>query len=130
MKTTKKNAITIKEALNDGKKLLISWKWSISKASDTYGQNLCACYIDGLKVGACVGVGYDMKGVSLDEFINNAFTDELKQLDKNIYGGLNKHQVADGGAGLSCMIKILKGLGFTVNYYFNAKREEQYLIRS
>lgn len=58
----------------------LEFKWTISRGRDTYGYNICSLYLDGRKVAACNGGGYDMKGTSLGNFIARAYADRLRAL--------------------------------------------------
>lgn len=53
-------------------------KWSISKAQDTYGYNICSVINDdnGERF-KCLGGGYDMLGTSLANFIQKEYQAEL-----------------------------------------------------
>ena len=44
---------------------IVRFSWGVSRARDTYGYNICTCYVDGDKVGSCNGGGYDMEGTAL-----------------------------------------------------------------
>lgn len=66
----------------------LEFKWTVSRARDSYGYNICTLYADGRKVGRCNGGGYDMKGTSLGSFIERRYADRLlelktKQMPKN-----------------------------------------------
>lgn len=55
----------------------LDFKWTESKARDTYGYAICTLFVDGVKMGRCNGGGYDMKGTSFAEWIQNKFQDRL-----------------------------------------------------
>lgn len=131
---TKKNenAAIVKEKLEGGSHFSIHWKWGVSRGTYTYGYNICTCYFGGYKVGRCNGGGYDMKGVSLAEFINAAYKEELLALDNADLYGLNRakeYAYVDGACGIDCMIKILKALGFVVEYFYMGNNESMYTIK-
>lgn len=135
-----KNAEIVKELLNSKHGALLNFKWGISRGRDTYGYNICSCYIDGYKVGTCNGGGYDMQGSSVSEFLNNAFSEELlllsKRREEGEFYGLNYYKTEDGNekaytsgsCGLDCMIRIINALGFKTNYKWNKKDGTMYYI--
>ena len=57
-------------------------KWGTSRGRDTYGYTTCALYIDGRKVAACNGGGYDMKGAVFGEWLAATFADRLRRSRK------------------------------------------------
>jgi hypothetical protein len=58
----------------------LEFKWTVSRGRDTYGYNICSLYVDGQKVSACNGGGYDMKGTALGNWIARAYADRLLKL--------------------------------------------------
>ena len=63
----------------------LKYKWTTSKAKDTYGYNICTLLVNGVKKGRCNGGGYDMQGTSLGNWIENEFNkDEANKLKKYI----------------------------------------------
>jgi len=68
------------------KEYTLVFKWSISRARDTYGYNICSLWVDRIKVTSCNGGGYDMQGTVLGNWISGAFETELLTLDKKYYG--------------------------------------------
>jgi hypothetical protein len=68
----------------------LKYKWTTSRARDTYGYNICTLLVDGVKKGRCNGGGYDMQGTSLGNWIENQFKDELLKLN-NEFSGLTFH---------------------------------------
>ena len=48
-------------------------KWATSRARDTYGENVCTLYIDGVKVARCGGGGYDMIDSVLASWLNATY---------------------------------------------------------
>lgn len=58
----------------------LHFKWTISRARDTYGYNVCTLHADGRKVARCNGGGYDMKGTCLGDFIAKHYADRLNAL--------------------------------------------------
>ena len=128
------NALTIKENLLQGSKYVIHWKWGVSSGYATKGWTVCNCYIGAYRVGSTKGGGYDMKGETLDQFINAAFNDELQALDHETYTGLCKssytgNKYADGGTGYDPMIRLLEALGFVVEYYYMGNNDTIYTIK-
>lgn len=80
----------------------LEFKWTVSRARDSYGYNICSLYVDGQKVSACNGGGYDMKGTSLGSWIETAYRDRLlalkpSQMEKlGHYDHEKKARVKDG----------------------------------
>ena len=64
----------------------LEFRWTTSKARDTYGYNICTLYADNVKVARCNGGGYDMKGTCLGNFIASRYHDRLLGLTKKFYG--------------------------------------------
>lgn len=124
------NAKKVKAVIEAGFPVCLGWRWSESRARDTYGYNICTCYIDGIKVGRAIGGGYDMKGSSFDQFLNNAFAEELKELDarEEYYGLRQYHGKVNGACGLSCMLNIFKAMGYDYNFHRNSRCEEEYML--
>ncbi len=131
MKTMKtaneQRAQLVKNRLENNDVLIISWNWSVSKAYETEGYNICTCKIGSWKVGQCKGGGYDMQGDSLGQFLNAAYEKELHTLfyDKGsaLYG-YSKYEgkgYVNGSCGLSSVVEIFKALGFNVVYHYNGK---------
>ena len=71
---------TVKDRYN------LKFKWTVSKAVNTYGYNICSLFVNGQKVSSCNGGGYDMQGTCLGEWIEREFKDELLQLKDKFYG--------------------------------------------
>lgn len=117
---------------------LLSFKWSVSKARNTYGYNICTLKINDKKVCQCDGGGYDMNGTCLGIWMENHFKKELLKLKYNKNGesdfyGLklyNNILYLDGACGFSSMENILKELGYTlkcVEYNINL---QQYILET
>jgi len=66
----------------------LEFKWTVSRGRNTYGYNICSLYVDGRKVSACNGGGYDMKGTALGDFIARRYADRLRKLQptQKFYG--------------------------------------------
>ena len=64
----------------------LHFKWTISKARNSYGYNVCTLYVDTEKVSRCNGGGYDMEGTCLGDWVAMKFEKELLKLDKTFYG--------------------------------------------
>src|SRR3990167_6929422 len=58
----------------------LEFKWTTSRARDSYGYNICTLFVDGRKAAACSGGGYDMKGTSLGSWVARAYADRLLAL--------------------------------------------------
>ena len=65
--------------VKEGNTWVVEWRWSVSRARDSYGYNVCNAYVDGVKVGGCNGGGYDMKGAALAPWLETQvrLTDEF-----------------------------------------------------
>lgn len=68
------------------KEWLLDFKWTVSRGRDTYGYNICSLWVDGRKVSACNGGGYDMEGTSLGIWAARMFRDRLLTLREPFYG--------------------------------------------
>lgn len=128
----------------------LEFQWSTSRGYATYGYTLCSIWVNGTeKVAATCGLGYDLAGVVLGEFIKEYFKEDLKKLDPEVYYGLSfydakkkkkkyrKHYnpgntvYLDGACGFRNMQAVLHALGFTIErtvnktnvsiYQFNAR---------
>ena len=49
----------------------LEFRWTTSRARDSYGYNRCTLYAGRDKVASTCGGGYDMKGTVLGNFILN-----------------------------------------------------------
>lgn len=58
----------------------LEFRWTTSRARDTYGYNVCSLFVNGDRVSRCNGGGYDMKGTALGDFIAKYFADRLCEL--------------------------------------------------
>jgi len=58
----------------------LEFRWTVSRARDTAGYNICTLYVDGSRVARCNGGGYDMKGTVLGDFIAKHYADRLRSL--------------------------------------------------
>ena len=67
-------------------KNVLKFKWTVSRARDTYGYNICTLYVDGTKATRCNGGGYDMEGTCLGDWIAKEFKNELMKLNTEFYG--------------------------------------------
>lgn len=95
----------------DDREYVVKFKWTVSRARDTYGYNICTAYVEGYKVGSCKGGGYDMKGVALADWLK-----QFVKPEHNFYG-LYRYDDGfvrlDGACGLET---LLNGLGFTYRW--------------
>jgi len=64
----------------------LKFKWTLSKARDSYNYNVCTLIVNGEKVSRCNGGGYDMKGTCLGDWVAYQFKDELLKFKKEFYG--------------------------------------------
>ena len=67
-------------------KFNLKYRWTQSKARDTYGYNICTLLVDGERVARCNGGGYDMTGTSLGQWVEGKFRKELLKLKEEFYG--------------------------------------------
>ena len=68
------------------KKYNLKFKWTTSKAQDTYGYNICTLLVDSQKVSRCNGGGYDMKGTCLGDWVAKEFKKDLLKFKQDFYG--------------------------------------------
>ena len=68
------------------KRYNLEFKWTTSRARDSYGYNVCTLYVDNKKVARCNGGGYDMQGTVLGDWIAREFEKDLLQLTEKFYG--------------------------------------------
>lgn len=120
------------------------FKWTTSKARDTYGYNICTLKDSrNNKLASTCGGGYDMKGTCFGDFINTYFYDEIRKLNSADFYGLThygknyKHlrraskygtSHVDGGSGFSSMEKILNKIGFKISFIKESTNEIIYTL--
>ena len=116
---------TVKERYN------LKFKWTVSKAVNTYGYNICSLFVNGQKVSSCNGGGNDMQGTCLGDWMEREVKNEPLQLKEKFYGltfynpnrqssdlptdlPTEKHTtpVIDGACGVNSVEKILKAVGY------------------
>lgn len=56
---------------------VVEFRWGVSRGRDTYGYNICSCYVDGRKVSSCNGGGYDMQGTAFADALCKLYQDRL-----------------------------------------------------
>ena len=91
---------------------LLKFKWTVSRGRDTYGYNICSLFVDGVKVAACNGGGYDMQGTSLGTWLAGAYKDRLLKLKTEFYGLTFHNPTFDAGKaiiGKDCQDRTLGG---------------------
>ncbi len=64
----------------------LKYKWTTSKARDSYGYNRCTLLVNGKKEASTCGGGYDMIGTCLGSWAEKQFSSELLKLKKEFYG--------------------------------------------
>jgi len=69
----------------------LHFKWTISRARDSYGYNIVTLKVNDIKKSACNGGGYDMMGTVLGNYIARTFKDELVKKTKEEFYGLTFH---------------------------------------
>ncbi|MDY5837084.1 MAG: hypothetical protein SPK17_00025 [Treponema sp.] len=130
----------------------LEFKYTISKARDTYGYNICSLWIhtdEGRKkVAMTCGGGYDMQGVCLANFIAEyklfkqglfrlkprdfnglTFYDEKARKSRKQYNPGNKIYI-NGVYGRSSMESILSALGFYLVQIEQTTNMQRYIIKS
>lgn len=125
----------------------LSVKWSVSKAQDTYGYDICTVINnDNGERFKCLGGGYDMLGTSLANFIQKEYQTELMQnsdkayylngypenimsVEKQGFYGMTFNKLTnsitlDGGCGINSIERIINDvLGLTLErvYSYDSK---------
>ncbi len=100
-----------------------SLKWTISRARDTAGYNVCTLYVDGKKVGRASGGNYDMVGTCFGEYIES-FQDRLLRLAEDRGDKLKRQYgthydpdaklvAIDGAVGIRSMERLAEEIGIT-----------------
>ena len=125
-------------------------KWTVSKAQDTYGYNICTVQnADTSEKFKSLGGGYDLLGSSIGKFIESTFQSELLAIkdkayyvfdgkfertskDDALYGftlnvkdGVESVSL-DGACGISSMESILNAMGYTLERVYNLDRKGRY----
>ena len=121
-------------------------KWTVSRATNTYGYNICSLYQNKKKVTFCKGGGYDMKGTCLGDWLKINYEDRLKKLCSSDFYGLKfitvtngKHisqklyspgcKVSlDGSCGWSSMESIAKAIGLEIVQTYSSPQAQTYSI--
>lgn len=106
----------------------LEFKWSVSRGQHTYGHNICSLYVNGKKVSACTGGGYDMQGTVFGDWIEKEFQNEIKKLDPDEYYGMRIYDnkvTIDGACGFSSVESIVKALGYKVRFEQSTSRNRQ-----
>jgi len=114
--------------------MLLSFKWTVSKARDTYGYNIVTLKVNGKKVAQCDGGGYDMTGTCLGNWMEKHFKKELLKFKYNKDGrsdfyGLRLYKgrpYIDGACGFSSVERILKKLGYRLNCFDYKTNHQDY----
>ena len=149
-----------KEFLNENWKLeTLSFKWTTSRARNSYGYNICTLKNSrNEKIASTCGGGYDMKGTALGEMINKYFPNELKKLVANSgsmdtpggFYGLSHYNpkaktskrrflkratsytktYVDGGCGFDSMRRILEKIGYKIEFVKENKNSCTYTLKS
>lgn len=128
------------------------FKWTVSRARDTYGYNVCSLWVDGKKVSSCNGGGYDMNGTCLADWMDTEHPDKLTRLRANYGSGDNgtgfyglvhwnkrtkkrqkrasKHTKTylDGACGFSAMERVLNKLGHSLKCIFSKESAQVYIL--
>ncbi len=64
----------------------LKFKWTTSKARNSYGYNICTLFVNNEKRTRCNGGGYDMQGTCLGNWIARQFEKKLLEFKKDFYG--------------------------------------------
>jgi hypothetical protein len=72
----------------DDQTVVAEERWTISRARDTYGWNVCKLYVNGQVVAGCNGGGYDMVGTVFGTYLERAFSARLVERIKEHHYGL------------------------------------------
>ena len=64
----------------------LKFKWTTSKARDSYGYNVCTLLVNREKKARCNGGGYDMQGTCLGDWIAKEFEKGLLKFKQDFYG--------------------------------------------
>jgi len=64
----------------------LKFKWTTSKARDSYGYNICTLFVNNERRTRCNGGGYDMQGTCLGNWIARQFEKKLLEFKKDFYG--------------------------------------------
>ena len=132
------------------KTIKLAVKWTVSKAQDTYGYNICTVRnLDTAEKFKSMGGGYDLLGSSIGKFIESNFKSELLAIkdkayyifdgklvctsnDGSLYGftliiknGVESVSL-DGACGISSMESILNAMGYTLERVYNLDRKGRY----
>lgn len=108
-------------------------KWTISKAQDSYGYNVCTMRGEGMKA-RCMGGGYDMQGTCLAQLTMQLFpayfdgtiiiTPEQVQQFYGLRVWENGTAHLNGVCGLECVERVLRELiGATVEWEWSRDRK-------
>lgn len=82
-------------------------RYTVSRGRDTYGYNICTLYVNGERVSACNGGGYDMQGTSLGNWIASAYADRLLRLKSADMPAQSHWSYADKPQWLCCDMECL-----------------------
>ena len=64
----------------------LKFKWTTSKARNSYGYNVCTLLVNREKKARCNGGGYDMKGTCFGSWIEKEFKKDLLKFKQDFYG--------------------------------------------
>jgi hypothetical protein len=124
-------------------------KWTVSRARDTYGYNVCTLTDTRGRKVRCDGGGYDMTGTALGDYLGawhqgellaikdkavstyDRITGETVRNDSGLYGlthvtidGLTSYMGINGACGIESVFKIAKAAGIEIqaNYQRSGRR--------
>jgi hypothetical protein len=83
------NTMTVEP--NEMDQFSLRFQWTVSRAHETYGWNLCTLYVNRDKVARCNGGGYDMEGTVLGMWIAKRFPEHLRNKITTPMYGLTFH---------------------------------------
>ena len=115
---------------------LLSFKWTVSKAKNTYNYNICTLRVNDKKVSQCNGGGYDMNGTCLGDWMQDYFVYGLLNFKYNKDGssefyGLKLYKekpYLDGACGFGSMENVLKELGYKLKCVEYNTNLQQYIL--
>lgn len=111
-------------------------KWTVSKARDSHGYNICTVWDKTTRYSTCGG-GYDMLGTVFGDWLWSNYKDKIEATleplvwgeprhEKGLYGYMSVKCEAekgylDGACGLDCMLKIAEAIGIDARPIYSAR---------
>ena len=79
----------------------IEFRWTVSRKPDTQGQPVCTAFVNGSKVGAAMGGGYDLMRTALTGWLET-------QVQPDDYGDWVTWEQADGPIAMAVLTSVQK----------------------